>query len=92
VDLASFIVATHCLVDDLIEELLDDQSLRSRGPAPLLDDREVLTIEICREFLGIDTDKGLYEFFVRHFAEWYPRLGVASTAPPSPGRWPSYGR
>jgi hypothetical protein len=34
-----------------------------------------LTIEVVGEFLGIDTDKGLYEFFRRHYLEWFPALG-----------------
>jgi hypothetical protein len=32
----------------------------ARGPQPALSDSEVLTIECVGEFLGIDTDKGLY--------------------------------
>lgn len=75
VDLDTFIVAIYCLVDDLMEELLGSCRLRSRGPAPILDDREVLTIEVVGEFLGIDTDKGIFEFFSRHYAEWFPALG-----------------
>lgn len=69
-----FIVAIYCLVDDLMEELLggEERRLRSRGPAPVLDDREVLTMEIVGEFLGFDTDKGIFEFFARHYAEWFP--------------------
>jgi Transposase DDE domain len=27
------------------------------------------------EFLGIDTDKGIYLFFKRHYGEWFPALG-----------------
>jgi hypothetical protein len=33
-----------------------------------------LTIEIVGEFLGIDTDSGLYAHFRRHYAEWFPAL------------------
>ena len=60
VDPDEFIVAIYCLVDDFLEELLDGRSLRERGPAPILDDSEVITIEIVGEFLGIDTDKGIF--------------------------------
>ena len=86
-----FIVAIYCLGDDLFEELLGGRRLRSRGPAPLLDDREVLTIEICAEFLGIDTDKGIFEFFRRHYAEWFPALRrlhrtTSRGKPPTSGR------
>ncbi len=73
-DLDTFIVAVYCLVDELMEESLGGERLRSRGPDPVLDDREVLTVEIVGEFLGIDTDKGIFGFFRRHYAEWFPKL------------------
>jgi len=48
VDLDTFIVATYCLVDEAMDELLPNgERLRQRGPDPLLlDDGEVLTIEV----------------------------------------------
>jgi hypothetical protein len=36
---------------------------------PTLADSEVLTIECVGEFLGIDTDSGLYQYFGRHWAD-----------------------
>jgi len=72
----TFIVAVYCLVDDLMEELLGGQRLRKRGPDPTLDDREVLTVEVVGEFLGLDTDTGIFGFFGRHYGEWFPALGV----------------
>jgi hypothetical protein len=74
VDLDDFIVTVYCLVDDLFEEVLERRRLRSRGPNPILDDREVLTIELVGEFLGLDTDKGIFLYFARHYAEWFPKL------------------
>jgi hypothetical protein len=70
VDLSTFIVAVFCLIDDRLQ----GRSIRQRGPAPKLSDSEVLTIEIVGEFLGLDTDKALYLFFQRHYAEWFPAL------------------
>lgn len=69
-DLTTFMIAVFCLVDDW----LADQRLRQRGPQPTLSDSEVLTMEIIGEFLGIDTDKGLYLFFRRHYGDWFPAL------------------
>ncbi len=69
-DLNTFILAVFCLIDDQI----GDRRLRERGPAPKLSDAEVLTIEIVGEFLGLDTDKGIYLFFCRHYGEWFPAL------------------
>jgi hypothetical protein len=50
VDLNTFITAVFCLTDDWLQQ---QQSPRSRGPAPEFSDSEVLTIEIVDEFLGI---------------------------------------
>ena len=69
-DLSTFIVAVFCLVDDRLK----GRRLRSRGPTPKLSDAEVLTIELVGEFLGMDTDKDIYLFFRRHYAEWFPVL------------------
>jgi len=79
VDLDTFIVATYCLIDELMDELLPKgERLRERGPARLLlDDREILTIEIVGEFLGLDTDQGIFRHFRRHYEEWFPGLGEA---------------
>jgi hypothetical protein len=73
VDLNTFIVSVFCLVDDRLKE--SERRLRARGPRPKLSDSEVITIEVVGEFLGIDTDKGIYEFFRRHYGEWFPALG-----------------
>lgn len=70
-DLNTFIVTVFCLIDDWLK---DRQRLRQRGPAPKLSDSEVLTIEIAGEFLGIDTEKDLYAYFRRHYAQWFPVL------------------
>jgi hypothetical protein len=31
-------------------------------------------MEIVGEFLGIDTDQGMYHFFKRHYADWFPAI------------------
>lgn len=69
-DLSTFITTVFCLIDDWLKE----QRIRRRGPAPKLADSEVLTIEVVGEFLGIETDKGLYDHFRCHYAEWFPTL------------------
>jgi DDE family transposase len=70
-DLNTFIIAVFCLIDDHLKDL----RVRQRGPSPKLSDPEVLTIETVGEFLGFDTDKGIYSFFRRHYGEWFPTLG-----------------
>lgn len=69
-ELTTFITTVFCLIDDW----LGDRRLRGRGPRPVLADSEVLTIECVGEFLGIDTDAGLWRYFRTHFAGWFPNL------------------
>lgn len=69
-DLSTFITTVFCLIDDWLKE----QRIRRRGPAPKLADSEVLTIEVVGEFLGIETDTGLFDHFRCHYAEWFPTL------------------
>src|SRR4051794_9485599 len=73
-DLETLIVAVFCLVDDFVRDLCHDHRLRQRGPAPVLADSEVLTVEIVGEFLGFDTDRGLHAYFRRHFGHLFPGL------------------
>lgn len=70
-DTTTFLVTVFCLIDDWLK----DRSVRQRSPAPTLTDSEVLTIEVVGEFLGIDTDQGLFTFFRREYGTWFPALG-----------------
>jgi hypothetical protein len=70
-DATTLLITVYCLID----EWLAGRRLRQRGPQPTLADSEVLTIESVGEFLGIDTDKGLYEHFRRYWRDWFPALG-----------------
>jgi hypothetical protein len=70
-DLPEFIIAVFTWVDDLLKK---SGRLRERGPHPQLSDSEVLTMEIVGEFLGCRTDKELWEYFRRHWIDWFPRL------------------
>jgi Transposase DDE domain len=73
--LEDFITEVFCLVDDELKILLPCLPQRSRGPRPRLSDSEVITLEIVGEHLGIDTDKGIWEYFTRHYKKLFPRLG-----------------
>jgi hypothetical protein len=71
-DLESFIILVFCTIDDFLRACRP--KLRQRGPAPTLADSEILTIEAVGEFLGLDTDRGLYAYFRRHFGHFFPGL------------------
>ena len=73
-DLETFIVATYCLIDDAVEQVLAGDRLRQRGPMPTLADSEVLTIEVVGEFLGLDQDAALDNHFRRYHADLFPAL------------------
>jgi hypothetical protein len=73
-ELETLIIAVFCIVDHFIRDLCRECRLRQRGPAPVLADSEVLTIEITGEFLGLDTDQGLHAYFRRHFSHLFPAL------------------
>jgi hypothetical protein len=66
----TFMINVFCLIDDWLK----GKCLRQRGPQPKLADSEVLTIEIVGAFLGINTDKGIYTYFRRHYGDWLPML------------------
>lgn len=70
-----FIISVYCLVDELLKNVEGRQKLRQRGFQPGLSDSEMISLEIIAEFLGIDTDKGAWEYFCNHWRSWFPRLG-----------------
>jgi Transposase DDE domain len=69
-----FIITVFCLVDDLLNELLAGQQLRQRGFQPNLTDSEVITIEVVGEFLGLDQDKKIWEYFKGHWRHLFPKI------------------
>jgi hypothetical protein len=69
-DITTFLISVFCLVDDFLK----DKRLRQRGPQPRLSDSEVVTMEIVGEFLGIDTDSGIFDHFRRHYGDWFPAV------------------
>jgi hypothetical protein len=56
-DLRTFSITVYCLIDAWLAQ---QPRLRQRGFDPALSDGEVLTMEVVGEYLGIDTDTGLY--------------------------------
>lgn len=76
--LVDFIITVYCLVDGVVKNLYTGQKLRQRGFEPSLSDSEIITMEIVAEFLGIDTDKGAWEYFCHHWRDWFPQLGSRS--------------
>lgn len=74
-----FIIAVFCCVDDLLKAITQGQPIRAKGFAPALSDSEVITMEIVAEYQGIDCDQAIWQYFRRHWMEWFPGLGSRSS-------------
>lgn len=74
-----FIIAVYCCVDDLLRNIQKKYPPRGRGFAPSLTDAEVIAMEIVGEFNGIDTDKGIWEYFRHHLFHLFPQLKNRTT-------------
>ena len=77
--LEDFIITVFCWVEKHLDSLIEDRPLRQRGFAPKLTDSEVITMEVVGEFLGLDTDVGIWKYFGRHWRPWFPQLGSRTT-------------
>ena len=67
------IIAVYCIIDELYQELYP-KGVRGGGFAPRFSDVEALTLAIVGEYLGIKRDKAMYEYFVKHYSQWFPQL------------------
>jgi len=70
----NFIIFVYCLIDDELKKLVTGR-LRHRGFEPKLSDAEVITMDIVGEFLGKDSDTGIWTYFKNHWQAWFPKLG-----------------
>jgi hypothetical protein len=77
--LEDLIITVFCWVDEHLNSRRGDHRLRQRGFAPKLTDSEVITMEVVGEFLGLDTDVGIWKYFRRHWPSWFPELGSRTT-------------
>ncbi len=73
-DLDDFIIAVFCQIDEMLPQITQRQRVRQRGPAPTLDDSEVLTMEVVGEYLGLVQDRALFAYFRHHYAHFFPAL------------------
>ena len=72
-----FIIYIYCCVADAYRDIVKTP-LRSRGFQPKLTDSEVIAMEIVGEFMGKDTDKGIWRYFRNHWHQLFPNLGSRS--------------
>ena len=74
-----FIIAVFCCVDDLWHLVTQGQKIRKGGFTPSLSHSEVITMEIVGEFLGIETDKGIWGYFLTHWLSLFPGIKSRTT-------------
>lgn len=76
--LADFIISIFCVIEDELKKL-NLSTLRQRGFEPGFSDSEVITLEVVGEFLGMDTDKGIWRYFKTHWSHFFPRIPCRTT-------------
>ena len=74
-----FITWAFCFIDDAVAEIEKKYSLITRGFAPKLSDSEVITMELVGEYLSVDADKCIWEYFKMHWAKLFPCIGARSS-------------
>ena len=57
-----FIITVFCWVEPGFEKVTEGVKLRTRGFAPRLSDREVITMELVGEFLGYEGDEAIWKY------------------------------
>ncbi len=72
--LEEFIINVYIMVEENYKKIVTEP-LRGGGYAPKLTDIEVICIEIVGEFLSIDEDKKIWEYFKTNWFDWFPTLG-----------------
>jgi Transposase DDE domain len=75
---SDFIISAFCIIDDELKKLKIGR-LRQRGFEPGLTDSETITMEIVGEFLGIDTDKGIWRYFKTSWIHFFPKIPCRTT-------------
>ena len=73
-DLDDFIITAFCMIDDTMKQLFTNTRLRRRGPVPALSDSETLTMEVVGEYLSLNQDKAIYDYFRRHYSHFFPAM------------------
>ncbi len=69
-----FIIHVYCLVCDEVDEISKEQRIRRAGFAPAFTDAEVITLEVCGECFGLNTDEAIYAYFRSHYRHFFPKL------------------
>lgn len=75
--LQDLIITSYCKVCQLLHDNKLTK-LRKRGPAPKLDDAEVITMQLIAESLKISEDIEIWRYFKNNYSSWFPKMGSRS--------------
>ncbi len=70
--LDDMIISAFCIIDDALTSI--GGRIRRAGPTPTVSDAEVITMEVIGEFLGLDHDNHLMEFFRGQYGHFFPGI------------------
>ena len=74
-----YIIAVFCFVESAMNKIFPTLKLRQSGPSPQLLDSEVICMEIVGEFLSIDYDKKIWEYFKNHWKHFFPKISCRTS-------------
>ena len=73
-DRDEFIITVFLTVCEESAAIKEEFPVRRGGFAPSLTDEEVITIEICGEYLKLECDKDIFSYFYTHYRHFFPKL------------------
>jgi hypothetical protein len=71
-ELDTFLVAVYVIVDDLYQAQAAPQKPCRPGPPPTVSDSEVLTLVVCRHWLGY-SERAMGRYAAAHWHDYFPR-------------------
>ena len=70
-----FILLVYTIIDDLYQQLVPSSvSQRRNVTTAKMSDSEIITLSICSELIGIDSEKAWYSFVKRNYRHIFPNL------------------
>lgn len=70
-----FILLTYTIIDDLYQQFIPTSvSQRKNVGAAKMSDTEIITLGICGELAGVDSENAWYSFVKRNYRHLFPRL------------------
>lgn len=70
-----FILVVFVLIDDFYKKVVPDKvKFRRNVDKALLSDSEIITISLCGELLGIDSENAWYHFVKKNFRHLFPKM------------------